>query len=494
MPGSLVLEAGTQAMAFYVAALGFTRNKDFWRFQPVIGERCDLKYRGQIVPTTRTVLVEVFVEELISAPLPTLYADVLVTADAVKTFHGRRCGVQLVPDYPLDARSELLDGHPDPEPVAQADGVALGHAAMLEGAWGSPSAAMGHSYAHLDGTHLRTPRLPGPPFLCMSRVTHVDRTPGQEETGARVEAAYDISPDAWYFGDGGDSGISLVLLLEAALQPCGWLVTYLMGSRCATMELALRNLDGVATMHAEVRRGDGVLRTTAQLTNLTRVGDILLVRFDVQCLAGGRLVYEMRTGFGAFPRDVLEAHTGLGDGDARQLYEQASDVVVRLADGGLAKPGVTKGRLRMLDRITGFWPTGGAAGLGAARAEQDVRADAWYFKAHFFQDPVQPGSLGIEAMIQLARWTLLELGLADTLAEPSFEPAAVGEQMTWKYRGQVLPTNTIVTTTIEITRAEGGVGGEAMVICDGSLWVDGVRIYDVRGISVRTRTASHGVA
>jgi 3-hydroxymyristoyl/3-hydroxydecanoyl-(acyl carrier protein) dehydratase len=37
-------------------------------------------------------------------------------------------------------------------------------------------------------------------------------------------------------------------------------------------------------------------------------------------------------------------------------------------------------------------------GLGWLRAEKDVDAGDWYFKAHFFQDPVQPGSLGVQAM------------------------------------------------------------------------------------------------
>ena len=51
---------------------------------------------------------------------------------------------------------------------------------------------------------------------------------------------------------------------------------------------------------------------------------------------------------------------------------------------------VTHDRL-MLDRVTGFWPD---AGHGRLRAEKDVDPGEWFFKAHFFTDPVQPGSLG----------------------------------------------------------------------------------------------------
>ena len=34
------------------------------------------------------------------------------------------------------------------------------------------------------------------------------------------------------------------------------------------------------------------------------------------------------------------------------------------------------------------------------RAEKAIVADQWFFKAHFYQDPVQPGSLGLEALLQ----------------------------------------------------------------------------------------------
>ncbi len=489
MPGNLVFETGFQAMAFFIAALGFTRSRDGWRFQPVVGEPCDLKCRGQIHPTTREVLVEVFVEEFIAGPVPTLYADVLVTADGVKSFHGRRAGLQLVPGYPSDAQPELIAEPPEPEQVARADGVAFGYAAMLAAARGRPSAAFGPSWRRFDG-HRRCARLPSPPYLFVSRVTRVDRDPGQLEAGARVETAYDIPRDAWYFGSSGASTMPLAVLLETALQPCGWLACYVGFPLNTDTDLAFRNLDGVGTMHAEVRPGDGVVRTSAQLTNVSRSGNIILVSFDVHCRVDDRLVYEMAAGFGFFPDEALAARGGITEGDRRHFLARASDRSVSVADDVGSGSPLVAGRLRMLDRITGFWPTAGAAGLGAARAEHDVRAGAWFFRAHFFQDPVQPGSLGIESLIQLTRWTLVALGLADGLAKPRFAPVAPGERMTWRYRGQVLPTNTSVTTAVEVTRVETGMGGEALLVCDGSLWVDAMHIYDVHGISVRVRDAA----
>jgi 3-hydroxymyristoyl/3-hydroxydecanoyl-(acyl carrier protein) dehydratase len=48
--------------------------------------------------------------------------------------------------------------------------------------------------------------------------------------------------------------------------------------------------------------------------------------------------------------------------------------------------------------------------LGWLRAEKDVDPDDWYFKAHFFSDPVQPGSLGVQAMASLLQWYLAPHG------------------------------------------------------------------------------------
>jgi 3-hydroxymyristoyl/3-hydroxydecanoyl-(acyl carrier protein) dehydratase len=49
--------------------------------------------------------------------------------------------------------------------------------------------------------------------------------------------------------------------------------------------------------------------------------------------------------------------------------------------------------LRMIDRVDGVWPD-------AIRVRKRVDAGEWFFKAHFFKDPVLPGSLGVQAMLQ----------------------------------------------------------------------------------------------
>ena len=116
------------------------------------------------------------------------------------------------------------------------------------------------------------------------------------------------------------------------------------------------------------------------------------------------VIYTLDTVFGFFPAAAFENQAGLPTtSEQRALFEAPSTQTWTL-DGGRSSTGrarMARPMLLMLDRVTAFDPAGGHAGLGSARAEKDVDPSEWFFKAHFFQDPVQPGSLGIVALPSL---------------------------------------------------------------------------------------------
>jgi 3-hydroxymyristoyl/3-hydroxydecanoyl-(acyl carrier protein) dehydratase len=141
----------------------------------------------------------------------------------------------------------------------------------------------------------------------------------------------------------------------------------------------------------------------------------------------------------------------------------------------------------MIDRITGYWPDGGRAGLGRLRAEKDVDPGAWFFKAHFFQDPVMPGSLGVEAMCQLLQWYLIDRGVGAGLPGPRFEPIALNEQLTWTYRGQIVPTDRLITIELEILEIR-----DTTAFATAWLWVDGRRIYRLERFGMRLVASAQG--
>ncbi|CAK0780432.1 hypothetical protein CCP4SC76_7420006 [Gammaproteobacteria bacterium] len=98
MPGTLMTEAGFQLMSFYLAALGYTLDRDGWRFEPVTGELIDIKFRGQVTPSTQEVIYELFVVEVHSGKTPTVFSDFLGTADGLRICHGHHLAMRLVPN------------------------------------------------------------------------------------------------------------------------------------------------------------------------------------------------------------------------------------------------------------------------------------------------------------------------------------------------------------------------------------------------------------
>ena len=153
MPGTMMLEGCLQTMAFYMAGLGYTLNRDGWRFEPAQEEMYKLICRGQVTPAAKTVVYEVFVEEVIDGPVPTLYADLLCTVDGLAAFYCRRMGLRLVPAFPLESRTALLEGpelaDPDPGRAAQTLGHTYNARSIAACAWGAPSAAFGERFAAL---------------------------------------------------------------------------------------------------------------------------------------------------------------------------------------------------------------------------------------------------------------------------------------------------------------------------------------------------------
>ena len=106
----------------------------------------------------------------------------------------------------------------------------------------------------------------------------------------------------------------------------------------------------------------------------------------------------------------------------------------------------------MIDRIELFVPDGGPAGLGYLRGVKEVDPDEWFFKAHFYQDPVTPGSLGLESFLQLMKFAAVERWgwrEGDILAAVALE-----RQHRWLYRGQIFPANSRVTVEAWITAVD----------------------------------------
>jgi 3-hydroxymyristoyl/3-hydroxydecanoyl-(acyl carrier protein) dehydratase len=493
MPGTLMSEGCFQAMAFYLTATGFTVDRDGWRFEPVTGTPFTLRYRGQVLPSSRLVTYEVFVVELIAEPEPTLIADVVFTVDGMVASHGRRVALRLVPDWPLSHwrhsgppavqtgsapvpldRQAGLEGHIETPPVAQAAGFAFDYPALLGCAWGRPSESFGPPYAKFD-SHRRVARLPGPPFHFMSRVTELSGAPWEPRPGTGAVIEYDIPDAVWYIEENDHPVAPLAVVMEIALQASGWLAAYAGSALQHEKDLLFRNLGGRATITGELRPGDTVT-TRTRLTEVADDGRTIIEGFTTECLVGGLSVLELTTTFGFFPAEAFAEQIGIRHTSGERRREREASRAV--------EPAPSRGpMLTMVRRITGYWPDGGVAGLGRVRGETDVDPGAWFFKAHFFQDPVQPGSLGVQALYQLVQFHIEQSGLASGLRRPRYRPTVPDVPLLWKYRGQVTPLTRTVTTEVEIVEVGTDDAGP-YVVAEGRLWADSILIYHVERFGV----------
>ncbi len=296
--------------------------------------------------------------------------------------------------------------------------------------------------------------------------------------GGVAEAEYDVPPDAWYFDADRQETMPFGVLLEIPLQACGWISSY-MGSALTSPEpLKYRNLGGKAVQHAAVTRNSGRLKIEAKCTKVSSSGGMIIQNFEFSVRDRDGLVYDGDTYFGFFHPEALAEQVGVRDAvlHASTPAERAVAQAPVLPDSA-PFPNPT---WRMIDQVTALVPDGGPAGLGFIEGTTSVDPDAWFFRAHFHQDPVWPGSLGLESLLQLlkvvasARW-----GFS---ADTRFESVALREPHHWEYRGQVIPTNRLVTVQAVITARDDA---RRLLRADGLLSVDGKVIYRMKGFTLR---------
>jgi 3-hydroxymyristoyl/3-hydroxydecanoyl-(acyl carrier protein) dehydratase len=208
------------------------------------------------------------------------------------------------------------------------------------------------------------------------------------------------------------------------------------------------------------------------------------------------MIYEGKTYFGFFSKEALARQVGLRDASESiykpTTYEMNGAVSYKFEDAAPLSPldpeldpastmAMPSKALRMIDQIDVYLPDGGPAGLGFIKGSKKVNPDEWFFKAHFYQDPVWPGSLGIESFMQLIkfaakeRWNhLVDSHMFVHLTEVSHD---------WIYRGQVIPENKKVEIEAVITRIEED--PVPLIMADGLLKVDGLYIYEMKNFGFK---------
>ncbi|THB78043.1 MAG: SDR family NAD(P)-dependent oxidoreductase [Desulfobacteraceae bacterium] len=364
---------------------------------------------------------------------------------------------------------------------------------ILAFAQGDPSKAFGEKYKVFDRDR-EIARLPRPPYFFMDRVIRTDATQWEMAPGGWIEAQYDVPRDAWYFSANYTDTIPFCILLEIALQPCGWLAAYAGSALHSDERLHFRNLGGRATIQKALTRYSGTLTMRARMTDVSMAGGMIIQEFDMEVLDQDGICYQGHTNFGFFSKQALANQVGIRnsvfDGYDLPAGQRDDTLAVTFKNTAPLSPaddtaaphtGMPAKALRMIDRIDEISLTsGGNYGNGFIRASKEVDLSEWFFDAHFYQDPVCPGSLGIESFLQIMRYFGMKTWQLDPTAWTV--EMAQGQSHEWTYRGQIVPANKQVHLNVHIKSIDPEIKS---ITADGNLCVDDLCIYEMKDFTIQ---------
>jgi 3-hydroxymyristoyl/3-hydroxydecanoyl-(acyl carrier protein) dehydratase len=196
----------------------------------------------------------------------------------------------------------------------------------------------------------------------------------------------------------------------------------------------------------------------------------------------GKVIYQGKTHFGFLSPENLARQEGLKlqEGLPPELLLTGKEIPQPYPQG----ESWPQGRLRMLDEI--LLPVGEETpkGLtGRIWGRVRVHPGAWFFAAHFPQDPVWPGSLGLEGFLEAAKVLITKKFMGGAPLESvkaAFTSPLPGVPHSWLYRGQIIPTSKGCLLGLS---GKFDPQGRSLVF-KGVLFVDKLPIYHVDGFSV----------
>ncbi|UFS70032.1 type I polyketide synthase [Geomonas sp. RF6] len=483
MPGTLMYECCLHTLRIFLLRMGWVSETDGCAWVPVPGVASRLCCRGQVLETTRVVAYEVNVRELGYGPEPYAIVDALMYADGRPIVEITSMSVRLSGSN-REILTDLWRGKggaaiatnvPPAEPHGFKPALYTKEQ-ILAYSNGKPSEGFGDRYRIFDSGR-KIARLPGPPFQFMDRVTSVTGEPWQMVAGAKVESQYLVPADAWYFAADRQPLMPFAVLLEAALQPCGWLAAYVGSALTSPTDISFRNLGGNAVQHRRVTPHSGILTAYATMTKVATSGGMIIQEFTLRVEDRDGVVYDGETMFGFFSKDALANQVGIRD--AAHYQPSAQELERGESLPYPAAPPFPDTQLRMIDTVELFIADGGPKELGYLRGTKQVNPEEWFFKAHFYEDPVTPGSLGLESFLQLVRLAAVKRW---GWQEGVNVALALGSRHRWVYRGQVVPTNGKVTVEAVITAVDDV---NRIIVADGLLSVDGRPIYQMKDFAVQ---------
>jgi 3-hydroxymyristoyl/3-hydroxydecanoyl-(acyl carrier protein) dehydratase len=213
---------------------------------------------------------------------------------------------------------------------------------------------------------------------------------------------------------------------------------------------------------------------------------IIMQRYQYILDCDGSVFFNGEATFGYFVKEALAAQVGLDRGVSMtppHYFTESEVIELQVPPHDMR---------HSLDKCF-FSPRGGRYNKGYIYGETHVDPNAWFFKCHFFQDPVMPGSMGVDLFYQSLELTLCQFlenkeTTSDSCVHYLNNNISVtfdsGHELTWAYRGQVNQGHHHLVIDVHISEINKAMNSVS-VLAEASLWVDGLRIYEVKGLNMR---------
>ncbi|MCE2597158.1 3-hydroxyacyl-[acyl-carrier-protein] dehydratase FabA [Motilimonas cestriensis] len=529
MAGSLMAEGCGQLLQFYMMYLGLHTLVEQGRFQPMANEPQKVRCRGQVLPQHGTLVYRMQVTEIGLHPMPYAKADIDIVLNGKVVVDFKNLGVMIkgvakaglklpntrlpctsaplmaqVPDLSAEKIKGVVPLKHVPAPVVAGenrtpDTLPFTPYHLFEFATGDICQCFGEDYRIYDG--LIPPRTPCGDLQLTTRVIDVQGKRGDLKHPASCIAEYDVPADAWYFqGNSHHNYMPYSILMEISLQPNGFISGY-MGTTLGFpgTELFFRNLDGQGELLREVDLRGKTIVNESTLKSTVIAGTNIIQSFDFVLSTDGAPFYQGSAVFGYFKAEALTHQLGLDNGKVRQAWYLEQDAATVGSNQMPERIDLTNqqnplfavdpkrphyrlagGRLNFVDTVY-LLPNSGTHQLGYCYAERTIDPSDWFFQFHFHQDPVMPGSLGVEAIIEVMQVFALKQDLGGELISPRFMPLL--SNVKWKYRGQINPLNTLMNINVQITQVIRE-PNKVTLIANADLSKDGLRIYEVTDIAL----------
>lgn len=488
LPGNLMIEGCIQLVQFYCLYLGLqTLTKDA-RFQIIPGKTQIARFRGQVTPQTGNLMYQMEVLEIGLSPQPYIIANVDVIFGGKTIAAIKNIGVKLA-EKPVLLKKSV--------PQSKPKSVLFNEEQLKQFAKGSVSACLGSEFSIYDDR--QCVRLPNGDFQLVSRVLDIKGKRHELQKPSEIITEFDVKPDAWFYQHNAYPTLPYCTYIEIAGQPCIFLGVY-MGATLLSPDddLHFRNLDGQGTILKEIDLRNKTITDKVRLISTTAIQGAIIQKFEFELACEGEIFYQGNMVFGDFSTAVLANQVGLDGGKRlKPWYKDRELSKLKLTQIALKNPNwreklyqinpskphyhLSEKYLDFLDEVM-IIEEGGNYQEGYIYGTKLISSNDWYFPFHFYQDPVMPGALGIESIIQAMQTYALHLDLGKTLKNPRFAQA-INHQITWKYRGQITPENNLMSLEVHISKIQ--IESEKItIIGDASLWKEDLRIYEIKDLAL----------